>query len=54
MSMKASDYKMILWGNTAKGCKIYPLTRREEAIVETKFEYHLNQVMHRSGELNTD
>jgi hypothetical protein len=48
------DYKMIIWGNTAKGAKVYPLTRTDEELVNAKFEYHLNKVMHRPGELNTD
>lgn len=52
--MQTQDYKMIIWGNTAKGAKVYPLTRTDEELVNAKFEYHLNKVMHRPSELNTD
>ena len=52
--MQTQDYKMIIWGNTAKGAKVYPLSRTDEELVNAKFEYHLNKVMHRPGELNTN
>ena len=52
--MNTSEYKMIIWGNTVKGAKVYPLTRTDEEYVQQKFEQHLHTVMHRAGEYNTD
>lgn len=52
--MKTSEHKMIIWGNTVKGSKVYPLTRTDESYVQRKFEEHLHTVMHRGGEVDTD
>ena len=41
---------MVVWGNTVKGAKVYPLTRTDETFVQEKFEEHLHSVMHRAGE----
>ena len=52
--MNTSEYKMIVWGNTVKGAKVYPLTRTDENYVQQKFEEHLHSVMHRAGERQDD
>ena len=52
--MNTSEYKMIVWGNTVKGAKVYPLTRTDEEYVQQKFEEHLHTVMHRAGERQDD
>ena len=48
--MNTSEYKMIIWGNTLKGTKVYPLDRSDEEYVQQKFEEHLHSVMHRPGQ----
>ena len=45
-----SELKMIIWGNTAKGAKVYPLTRTDDEFVNAKFEQHLHSIMHRPGQ----
>ena len=52
--MTKTEFKMVVWGNTLKGAKVYPLTRSDETYVEQKFEEYLHSVMHRAGEVNTD
>lgn len=52
--MKTSEFKMLVWGNTVKGAKVYPLTRTDENYVQQKFEEHLHNVMHRAGEQNDE
>jgi len=49
---RQADFKMIVWGNTAKGAKVYKLDRSDDAYVQQKFEEHLHTVMHRAGEIN--
>ena len=48
--MLKSEYKMIIWGNTLKGAKVYPLDRCDEEYVQQKFEEYLHSVMHRPGQ----
>ena len=48
--MLNSEYKMIIWGNTLKGAKVYTLDRSDEEYVQQKFEEHLHSVMHRPNE----
>ena len=49
--METAQWKMMVWGGTVKGMKVYPLTRSDANHVQRKFEEHLHTVMHRPNEV---